>query len=193
MKKRNTDGFALIYVVVVIFILCAIALALMSSTLRTLQAQEASIRRMEQKYAAQGEIERLVAELDIQKYESPHTTSEVSFSDGVRYLSDFLSTYVSSNSALELNSFVQVGDSKIFKIEIISCPEDSLVAVSCKISVDSGIYTDSEVITTKEAVYDANNQLVKAEETETRYWYIVDVSNVNFETYEITSTGGETE
>lgn len=64
MKKRNTDGFALIYVVVVIFILCAIALALMSSTLRTLQAQEASIRRMEQKYAAQGEIERLVAELE---------------------------------------------------------------------------------------------------------------------------------
>ena len=74
MKKRNDEGFALAYVVVVIFILCSIAIALMSSTLRTLQAQENMVQRMKDKYEAMGEIERVVAA--IQEYSYSHSSDQ---------------------------------------------------------------------------------------------------------------------
>ena len=64
MKKRNEEGYVLVYVMVVVFVLCAIALALMSGTLHTLQTQEAMVQRMQDKYEAMGEIEKLVAELE---------------------------------------------------------------------------------------------------------------------------------
>lgn len=64
MKKRNEEGYVLVYVMVVVFVLCAIALALMSGTLRTLQAQEAMVQRMKDKYEAMGEIERFTATLE---------------------------------------------------------------------------------------------------------------------------------
>ena len=64
MKKRNEEGFALVYVAIVIVILCTIATAIMSYNLRNLQAQEAMVQRMEDKYEAMGEIERVVAEIE---------------------------------------------------------------------------------------------------------------------------------
>lgn len=64
MKKQHNEGFALAYVVIVLAILFTLAMALMSMTLRVLQAQQTSIERMQDKYKAQGEIERLVAELE---------------------------------------------------------------------------------------------------------------------------------
>ena len=65
MKRRNEEGYVLVYVMVVVFVLCAIALALMSGTLHTLQTQEAMVQRMEDKYEAMGEIERVVAEMEL--------------------------------------------------------------------------------------------------------------------------------
>ena len=85
MKKRNEDGYVLVYVMVVVFVLCAIALALMSSTLRTLQAQEAMVQRMTDKYEAMGEIERVVAELE---YECENTLTGTNSSSEAEAKSD---------------------------------------------------------------------------------------------------------
>ena len=96
MKKRNDEGFALAYVVVVIFILCSIAIALMSSTLRTLQAQENMVQRMKDKYEAMGEIERLVAELEADcegftegGFESHSSAAEASIAGFVKCINNF--------------------------------------------------------------------------------------------------------
>ena len=63
MFKRN-DGYALSYVLVVLLVLCIIAVSVMSAPLRNLQMQQASIARMQEKYAAQGMIEQVVAQLE---------------------------------------------------------------------------------------------------------------------------------
>lgn len=62
MRKHN-DGYALVLVLVVMVVLCLVALALMSNSLRNLQSQQKSIERMEDKYAAEGAVEILIAKL----------------------------------------------------------------------------------------------------------------------------------
>ena len=65
MNKRNTEGFALAYVVVVITVLCTLSIGLMSISLRVLQVQEKNMQRMQDKYEAQGQVECILAELDL--------------------------------------------------------------------------------------------------------------------------------
>lgn len=63
MKKHN-EGYALVLVLVVITVLSLVAMAMTAASLRNLQNQQKSIERMESKYAAQGEIEKVIAQLD---------------------------------------------------------------------------------------------------------------------------------
>lgn len=63
MKKHN-DGYALVLVLVVITVLCIVALSMMAASLRNLQNQQASIDRMQDKYEAQGEIEKVIGNLE---------------------------------------------------------------------------------------------------------------------------------
>lgn len=55
--KRSRGGYVMIYVMVVIVIISAMSLSVSSIALRNLQAQEASIRQMEDTYAAEGMVE----------------------------------------------------------------------------------------------------------------------------------------
>ena len=66
MLKRN-EGYALSYVLVVLLVLCGIAIAVMSISLNNLKNQQASIDRMVDKYAAQGMVEQVVAQLENSK------------------------------------------------------------------------------------------------------------------------------
>lgn len=72
MKKHN-EGYALVLVLVVMAVLTIVVTSVLSLSLRNLQAQQKSIQRMEDKYAAQGAIEIVVANLE--KVESVSGTS----------------------------------------------------------------------------------------------------------------------
>lgn len=63
MKKLRTDngGYALVYVLIVVLVLCAVAVSVCTAALKNYQAQEESIRQTQQLYQAEGEIERFVA------------------------------------------------------------------------------------------------------------------------------------
>lgn len=63
MKKHN-EGYVLPFVLVVLVVVCLVAVSLLTASLDNLKRQQASIDRMEAKYAAQGEIEKLVAGLE---------------------------------------------------------------------------------------------------------------------------------
>lgn len=69
MKKHN-EGYSLVLVLVVLTVLSLVASFILSFSLRNLQSQTASVERMEQKYAAAGEIERIVAQLEAIKGET---------------------------------------------------------------------------------------------------------------------------
>lgn len=68
--KKHDEGYVLAFVLVVMVVLCLVALSIMSISLRNLQNQQASIQRMEDKYAAQGAIEKVVAELSELTFEA---------------------------------------------------------------------------------------------------------------------------
>ena len=62
--RKDTGGYALLYVMVIVFVLCAISMMICTVALRNLQSQEASVERMEEKYAAEGEIEKIKAKIE---------------------------------------------------------------------------------------------------------------------------------
>ena len=59
--KKNKGGYVLAYVMIVITVVSAMALAVGSVAVRNLQVQEAAVERMKDLYAAEGEIERFQA------------------------------------------------------------------------------------------------------------------------------------
>lgn len=63
MKKLRTDngGYALVYVLIVVLVLCAVAVSVCTAALKNYQAQEESVRQTRQLYQAEGEIEKFVA------------------------------------------------------------------------------------------------------------------------------------
>ena len=88
MKKlwKGNGGYALVYVLIVVLVLCAVAVSVCTAALKNYQAQERSIRQTRQLYQAEGEIEKLVALAEAVSNVSSLTVS---------------GTYVSENAATE--------------------------------------------------------------------------------------------
>ena len=60
---KNKDGYVLAYVVVVIAVVSLIAVAACTATVRNYKSQSAALAYTQEKYAAEGVVERFVAEL----------------------------------------------------------------------------------------------------------------------------------
>ena len=63
MKKlrKGNGGYALVYVLIVVLVLCAVAVSVCTAALKNYQAQEESVRQTRQLYQAEGEIEKFMA------------------------------------------------------------------------------------------------------------------------------------
>lgn len=63
MKKlwKDNGGYALVYVLIVVLVLCAVVVSVCTAALKNYQAQEESVRQTRQLYQAEGEIEKFVA------------------------------------------------------------------------------------------------------------------------------------
>ena len=59
--RKNNDGYVLPFVLVVMIVLCIISTSLMTAALMNLRIQQRFTEQMKDKYAAQGEIEKIVA------------------------------------------------------------------------------------------------------------------------------------
>lgn len=62
--KKHDEGYVLAYVMVIIAILALIAASVHSVALNNLQKQQVEVEKMQAKYAAQGELEQIIARLD---------------------------------------------------------------------------------------------------------------------------------
>lgn len=75
--KKNNEGYVLPFVLVVMIVLTIIATSLMTAALRNLQSEQAFVERMKYKYEAEGEIEKIVAQLsneeNFSKFEHTYT------------------------------------------------------------------------------------------------------------------------
>lgn len=82
MKKlrKDTGGYALIYVLIVVLVLCAVAVSVCTAALKNYQAQERSVRQTRQLYQAEGEIEKFVAlaeDVHLLEFPAEYDTKEV--------------------------------------------------------------------------------------------------------------------
>lgn len=207
IKKRNEDGFALVYVVVVIFILCSIAIALMSHTLNTLQAQQKMIERMQHKYEAQGEIERLVAELEstLDELDPDGTgiTGDGKARDAKKDFSNILknlglienvSDDVVDNITKDLENYVKISDdtepSQIFKrsLPISHSVEEMSVQASLDIIFEVNVTESLEYQKNPDGslVLGADGQPIQ---TGISSKYNLKVLELDFSSYEITAGG----
>ena len=187
-KHRNEEGYVLVYVMVVVFVLCSIALALMSGTLRTLQAQEAMVQRMQDKYEAMGEIERVVAELEASPLnitsQSNYTTSQsTAAKDAVTAFQSYLdNTFDPCGPSLSEFSANLDNFSVSFFIESVC---DSVTARASVLIYPVFDTPSTDIITNQEDI-DENPTLNIVPVYETRYSYVISgAKNTTFVTYEI--------
>lgn len=75
--RKNNDGYVLPFVLVVMIVLTIISTSLMTAALRNLQSQQKFTERMVDKYQAEGEIEKIVAQLDGIVEVTGYTNSDV--------------------------------------------------------------------------------------------------------------------
>lgn len=61
--RKNNDGYVIIYVIFVILFLCIVAIGTCSSALSNLKSQNEAVVQMQEKYAAEGEVEKFVSEV----------------------------------------------------------------------------------------------------------------------------------
>lgn len=67
--KKNNEGYVLAMVMVVIAVLAVVASTMLSVGLRNVQTQQIAVDRMQAKYEAEGEIQKVIAELALLKQE----------------------------------------------------------------------------------------------------------------------------
>lgn len=126
MKKHN-EGYALVLVLVVITVLCLVAMAMMAASLKNLQNQQSSIARMEAKYEAQGEIEKVVAKLS-------ENGSQRNVDDYIDYVTDELCSYPVTGSMTSKNP---TGDDPYFLLVLETTALE--VNVKCTIRITGTI------------------------------------------------------
>ena len=135
MKKLRTDtgGYALIYVLIVVLVLCAVAVSVCTAALKNYQAQEESVRQTRQLYQAEGEIEKFVAlaEEVSSLTDSEECDSESEAKDKAKAAYE---TYLNSlvSGSLTLDS----GDSDNSSCEFTLTYKNDTVCIETKIRMD---------------------------------------------------------
>lgn len=221
MKKRNEEGYVLVYVMVVVFVLCAIATTLITQTIHTMAAQKNMVDRMQDKYAAMGEIEKLVADLE-DKCESLRAenlscgSEENALKEAKVNFINFVKTEIAqldSSDEWELSSiqFVDPRDPQDISYEDI-LSHDYHIHVE-RISPNTTVCVTTDILLNcSDHAFSASTQEFKTERDEYKEWlanggtlsgdpeppqydytYSYTVTDVTFDfiSYEIASTGGD--
>lgn len=195
MNKRNTEGFVLAYVMIVIAVVSAITMALTASTLNVLKAQEQSVERMQDKYEAMGRIELAVAhaeanastQLGVSKTDSADNEISEDFiadeyvkSDCLTFVNDALNTV---NGIIDDSSYYDYTaiDEDTLEFSIISSTD------TIKVNATIKLFYDADIVVTEPTTQENDPD---GEGSEWTYEYTITDFALEFISYEITSIGG---
>lgn len=183
--RKNNDGYVLPFVLVVMIVLTIIATSLMTAALRNLQSQQKFTERMETKYAAEGEIEKIVAQLSCEEnfaaFEYSHTQAT-----GLPWPEN---AYIEEQVKNKISSF---GTSDIIvydELEITGEDADSEKKISCKITVKSS--KENPIIT---AVIEMSGKLTKQDRNAgvggSKPTFSITDIKMKYNSYKISAGGG---
>lgn len=140
MKKlwKDNGGYALVYVLIVVLVLCAVAVSVCTAALKNYQAQERSIRQTQQLYQAEGEIEKFVAlaeDVHLLEFSAEHDTKEAAEEKAreayLTYLIAVSETVRSCN--YDPNATITDSNSCTFKL---TCEKNAAVRIETKIKMN---------------------------------------------------------
>lgn len=140
MKKlwKDNGGYALVYVLIVVLVLCAVAVSVCTAALKNYQAQERSIRQTQQLYQAEGEIEKFVALAedvhlltDSAEYDSQDDAKKAAKEAYLTYLQGLHSKVSDCNYALDDTD--TGSNSCTFKL---TCEKNAAVRIETKIKMN---------------------------------------------------------
>lgn len=141
MKKlwKDNGGYALVYVLIVVLVLCAVAVSVCTAALKNYQAQERSIRQTQQLYQAEGEIEKFVALaedvhllLDSAEYDSQDDAKKAAKEAYLTYLQG-LHSKVSGCTYAPPDATDTDSNSRTFKL---TCEKNAAVRIETKIKMN---------------------------------------------------------
>lgn len=178
--KRNNGGYVLVYVVVVIVILCILVPAACSNSLQNLKAQQASIERMQQLYAAEGQIEQFVAEVEEQSKglqgEGDASNAKTAFAGKVSDVASGIASDMVDSASSEEFSLKRTPDgNEKYQCEIPLVSTAGDVTIEAVVEADVGInvtYHPEEPGSGKEG------------------WYTYEITDctITYESYDISAT-----
>lgn len=192
--KRNNGGYVLVYVVVVIVILCILVPAACANSLQNLKAQQASIERMQQLYAAEGKIERFYAEIEtkagtLKSENYPYSRK----ADAIQEAKDAFGSEVFRAS--EIQDFIlKKEDGEAADTEFVPTWSGEEGVYICKLSIastekDITIETEIKVALKIETPFTEKTITVDREEKSVPYYnYEITDCTITYESYDISAT-----
>ena len=165
--RKENGGYALLYVMVVIVVVCAIVMAICTSAMENYKAQQDSVSLMEIKYAVMGEVEKKLAIVNMGYSVSKEETS-------------------APESAYEeyLKNNIQID--KIDKVNNIDpVPENLYTFTIRESSKDMGISETNDV----EVTVTVEVQVVISEDVNVNH-YVVTPANIKIMTYDVAVHNG---
>lgn len=183
MKKLRTDtgGYALVYVLIVVLVLCAVAVTICTAALENYQAQEESVRQTQQLYQAEGEIEKFVAQaedvdVDLLPYSDKKGSQDEAMGAAKAAYKDYLTDLASGYTLTH-----DTGDSDNSSCKFTLTYKNDTVCIETKISM--ALTYDVNTISTPKTPPDGTS--------ETTYTAKVSKASHNYNTYTITHLTAE--
>ena len=122
--KKENGGYALLYVMVVIVVVCAIVMAICTSAMENYKAQQDSVTQMQAKYAVMGEVEKKLAVL------------EEDFSLSVALDADSYKDYLVYEQGFREDGLTVDGEGTQYTVTFVEVGESNRITVEVEVKVD---------------------------------------------------------
>lgn len=186
--KKGTEGYVLIYVLVVFILLGLACTTVCTFALNGLKTQRAALENDRQRYAAEGLVEQVSA-LMMDSNLGPVKLSGEGFTSSTNaqanlvrkytaMMEDFETDIENLTVSVENNVWDDEADAYTFETKIQAEQEGQ--QVSAVLSVTLSVTIDSYSVETGELDPDTNEPILKDE-----YWYTVTSASLSYDSYQI--------
>lgn len=184
--RKNKDGYVLIYVVFVIIFLCIVAVGTCTVALNNIRVQTAYIEQLQDRYKAEGAIEKFMAEVcvsasglynDGYEYEEDAKSAARSAFEAIVTAKKQGNTTLSGTSWQEGNQYILTAAAKEGQSRAVAEIGFSVNMAVSPHSVGTGTDADADGV----------------EDTVTRYEYHIAGATSKYLSYNLENTGGDAE
>lgn len=150
--KKYDEGYALPFVLVVMVIMCLIGVSVLSFSLGNLQNQKASIARMQDRYAAEGQIERVIAYLNEKNGISSDILDAICNEGVTEIVKDTVVVSFATDSSTDVEKIELTLETQVGTVKVMS-----IIEITGNIKLNDGIYVYSTKPTYKYLSYEITN------------------------------------